>query len=390
MRTPLIAGIDPGTTLGYAVIDLFGKLLVASSSRTMRRGELIDKLTMYGTPVLIGTDKHHIPQLVQEVAAKFGANIFHPPQDLQREEKRQITKEYHYTNDHERDAHACALAAYQKHRQLFLKAETVLKKIHKIHLEIPVKAALIKNPYLSIRLAIEILETKSGSDRSRLERIANRKQTVEDIRYLYDKQKEMDDHNLVLQDQIERLRDQVRILSSELGVHRKKSAKNELVLLREKKLTNKDQTIAYLNDVHKKDVQTIQQYKQQNTALHRILMEKDEYVIIPHLPTLGSGVWHNLEKGSIIFINDPTIVSQQTIDLLREKVEIIIHRVPISAKLRNTLPFHFISAAQLTVIDLSKMVCIPKRELEREKKKLKFLEVALREFEEERERSKKI
>src|SRR3989344_6928155 len=109
---PLIVGMDPGTTLGYAFLDMDGRLLETGSAKQFPIHLLIRKAMDAGTPLFVGTDKRNVPSAVQEFAAKTGARIMAPAEDLKVQEKKIWTKEHRLRNDHERDALAAALFAY--------------------------------------------------------------------------------------------------------------------------------------------------------------------------------------------------------------------------------------------------------------------------------------
>jgi len=57
----LIAGIDPGTTVGYAFLDINGKPIKTGSSRELTFDTLIAKTTKLGRVVVVGTDKAKAP-----------------------------------------------------------------------------------------------------------------------------------------------------------------------------------------------------------------------------------------------------------------------------------------------------------------------------------------
>ncbi len=140
MRTPLIVGLDPGTTVGFATLDLDGNLKLVSSSRVMNEATVIEAIVEQGKPVIVATDKHVTPQFVSEVATKVGAVVFSPDNDLLREEKRKVTDSFFLktghtvTNDHEMDALASALFAFQSYSALFKKIDRVLHESQKTEL----------------------------------------------------------------------------------------------------------------------------------------------------------------------------------------------------------------------------------------------------------------
>ncbi|MCL2460995.1 MAG: DUF460 domain-containing protein, partial [Euryarchaeota archaeon] len=109
----VIVGIDPGTTLGIAILDLSGTLLTLHSSRQMGLSDAIAYITSVGRPIVIASDVHPMPFSVEKIRRSFNAVAYTPNHDLSVEAKYALTKEDVYTNDHERDALSAARAAYQ-------------------------------------------------------------------------------------------------------------------------------------------------------------------------------------------------------------------------------------------------------------------------------------
>jgi len=56
-RPLLILGIDPGTTLGYAALDINGNIIEISSSKLLNLNSLISKINNLGTSIIVGCDK---------------------------------------------------------------------------------------------------------------------------------------------------------------------------------------------------------------------------------------------------------------------------------------------------------------------------------------------
>ena len=124
MRELLIAGIDPGTTVGYAIIDTNGNVLKLRSSKQLELNSLIEEIVMHGSVLAIGTDKGKVPGLIEKAAARTGARVILPKEDLQVSEKDEITHGWKTANSHEKDALAAALFA---HKEL----EPLLQRIRK-------------------------------------------------------------------------------------------------------------------------------------------------------------------------------------------------------------------------------------------------------------------
>jgi len=82
---PTILGIDPGTTTGYAVLDVTGNLLKKGSAKNISMGSLISKVIRSGNPIIIGCDKKTTPWFVEKMAAQLGAKVIYPAKDLLKE-----------------------------------------------------------------------------------------------------------------------------------------------------------------------------------------------------------------------------------------------------------------------------------------------------------------
>ncbi len=107
----LIVGIDPGNTVGLAVFDLNRKLVLAASEKEAGVERIVERLRALGRPCLFACDVSSPHGLALELAAKFNARVFCPEKNLTGEEKRALTKNFHFENEHEMDALASALKA---------------------------------------------------------------------------------------------------------------------------------------------------------------------------------------------------------------------------------------------------------------------------------------
>ena len=115
MKQLLIIGIDPGTTLGYSIIDLEGNILEINSEKELSINTLISRIINYGKPIAIGCDVCPAPKAVETVATKFGAKLIEPDKDLLVKEKDELTSEFKkdYSNAHQKDSLASALYAHE-------------------------------------------------------------------------------------------------------------------------------------------------------------------------------------------------------------------------------------------------------------------------------------
>lgn len=119
-----IVGVDPGTTSGWAVLDLEGEVIATGSSRSLGTDALLDRVLVHGSPVVVATDVSPPPEAVEKVARAVDAELWCPERSLKVREKLELTGEFEVENDHEGDALASALKAYAAHRNLLERIET--------------------------------------------------------------------------------------------------------------------------------------------------------------------------------------------------------------------------------------------------------------------------
>lgn len=112
MEKQLIVGIDPGTSVGLACLDIDGNVLKLMSARNLGVEDLITQIATAGKAVVVATDKTIAPPAVVKVSSILGARLFSPDFDLPVEKKRELASRAETTNGHERDALAAAVYAY--------------------------------------------------------------------------------------------------------------------------------------------------------------------------------------------------------------------------------------------------------------------------------------
>ncbi|NPE30375.1 DUF460 domain-containing protein [Methanococcoides sp. SA1] len=122
-RRPTIVGIDPGTTVGIAILSFNGELLLLKSIRGISHDEVVKLIAEYGKPAVIGTDVTPTPGSVDRIRRSFNAVISVPSTEISSEEKIALGRPYGYSNDHERDSLAAALYAYRNYKSMFSRVE---------------------------------------------------------------------------------------------------------------------------------------------------------------------------------------------------------------------------------------------------------------------------
>lgn len=118
-RDRVIVGIDPGTNTAVGIVDLDGSVLDVWSSRTSDAGELIEWIVDRGRPLIVAADVETMPSTVEQVRRSFDGMGWTPEENLPVDEKLHRCREHDVANDHERDALAAALFAFDAHDDLF-------------------------------------------------------------------------------------------------------------------------------------------------------------------------------------------------------------------------------------------------------------------------------
>jgi len=114
-RDHVLVGVDPGTTTAVAIVSLDGSVLDAYSTRTDDTAAVTEWIVERGRPVVVAADVTPMPTTVEKLRRSFDAAGWVPDSDLPVDEKQHRTRELAYDNDHERDALAAALSAYDDH-----------------------------------------------------------------------------------------------------------------------------------------------------------------------------------------------------------------------------------------------------------------------------------
>ncbi len=162
-RKYTFVGIDPGTTVGVAIIDLDGKPIEVFSSKNYSFSDMIERIISRGKPLIVASDVTPTPSTVKRISRIFSSPVHELAESLSTEEKVALTKGkgYKYNNVHERDALAACVNAFQRYK----------KKLSQVHRKTPpsvdveeVKVMVIKG--VSISDAIDrLIRAKEDKER---------------------------------------------------------------------------------------------------------------------------------------------------------------------------------------------------------------------------------
>jgi|Deesub1362A_J573_1020465.scaffolds.fasta_scaffold00363_26 hypothetical protein len=246
-----IVGVDPGTTTAVAVLDLNGRLLGVKSKKNWSTGEVIDYITSFGKPVVVATDRKNPPEFVAKLKASFQAVLYAPKEDMSVEKKKSmVSGACGALNDHERDAVAAAMEAYNSYKNKLMNVE---KRIPSGFDADEIKAGIIRGFPLK-----ELISEK----KEKVEKVEKRvldEGAKKELQKKEERIRELEEENRVLrkiiqelESEVERLKSKIVSLSREehIRVRREnyvRSLESEVSELR-KALKQKDEEIATLKE----------------------------------------------------------------------------------------------------------------------------------------------
>ncbi len=378
----LIVGLDPGATVGYAVIDCAGNCVVVGSSKMLDLDLVVARIAPLGRVLFVGTDKAKVPDFVERFATKLGAHVIHPRQDLLREEKKTFvdTASVFLKNDHEVDAFACALFAQKQVQPLLLRIERFCKETQQEQIREKVLELVVKKK-VSIHAAAAVLQEKQRvqepprvSWRSERESIVEVKRRFESLRDAYEQ---------VLEEN-QALKNSAQMAEKRLFAYqcRKKEGKP-----RDKLLEEKERRIVSLSGELRKKHDQVVFYQQKVDELYQLLARVQDLVILKRVKNLGLQEVKcrmqqlYIREGDVVLVDDADQCSEQGVSMLKSKVGIIVAK---KCAMRNVLPFVVIPATKLSVQENRSFGFVAKQDFEREKNAVTVLQKIIEEYQEER------
>lgn len=165
----VILGIDPGVITGIAILDLRLEKIIIRSERNFSRNDIINFVLSFGEPIIVACDVANPPKAVRKMASVFGAKLIFPRKNLDRKRKDKIIKRFskYVKNNHERDALASSLFAYNKIIHIIKKVEKIVsdeKTIEMIVAKIIKEKRIgnIKQVFMRIKNSEDIENLRNG------------------------------------------------------------------------------------------------------------------------------------------------------------------------------------------------------------------------------------
>lgn len=370
IRKPLVVvGIDPGTTLGYAILDLKGNVLRLGSERGGSLKRLLEESTYHGIPIISSTDKMKCPELVHQFCAKTGSRLVAPPADLTLREKRALADDGITNNSHELDALSAARFALKKYSAMFAKVDKALLGRDDERFSEEVKRLLIKKDGLGISEALDIIKEREYM------RSANKSKDIgaeddefspskEDylklrvrLRKLEDDYRRLKQSQSSLLEEIERdeadNRNEGEVGKTDFG----KRKLNRLLRLRARRIRELERRLskeAEINAMLKKFISELgpmQLAKKLDNLTYDEFLRKDRLL--------------KIHEGDVLLVEDAESHSKKTLDALKGRVGIILYRGRLTSDIKKSRDFIFLDASKLRISEVDEFALVGRQELER-------------------------
>lgn len=374
----LIVGIDPGITTGYAILDIDGNFIHSNSSKQLDLNILISEIVSFGKIVLVGTDKSKVPNLVGAFATKFGATVLSPRNDLTIEEKRAMTKNFQLKDEHQSDALSSALSAYRQAKPLLDRIDRFAFESEKEGIKSKLKEMVITKR-MSIKNAVAMIEKKEEEGRTAAKAVVGENPKKMDFQKLYGKLRRYESEIKILRKYNSKLREEIEALEKQAGKKETREEKSKAPDFRERR-------IFFLQNLLKSRAKDRERLELLIKKYNSILSNINGFCILKKLDTLGLREFSfknkalDIKRNDILLVGDPNIVSSEVVDLLKEKVFIIIHKKRLSKKIGQNLPFVFLDAGSLRIDEDRYFGFVDKKHFESEKNKIDWAKKIIEDY----------
>ncbi|HIH48124.1 DUF460 domain-containing protein [Candidatus Woesearchaeota archaeon] len=330
-REPIIVGVDPGTTLAYAVFSLSGEILVLYSSKEFGLNSLIARLYSHGRPVIIGTDKKIAPHFIEKLRMKTGAKLSCPEEDIKVAEKVALSRDQITRNDHERDAYIAGLFAYKLACPRITKIKKYLAREGKEALFADVARIVLPSDFISIKMALEMLEKPTSTTPVLIRETSQEKPDLPpELTKLHGHIKRLEQENKLLYSTINDLRQEIKAFESQT---KRLTAKinsfdparkaRDLLSKKEQRIIGLDTAASLLKNKAADQERTIK-------SMAEFIRFARDKIIIHSVPNLSKFSSVTLKKGDFLLVENPTVFSAEILETLaKDDITLIIKgRVP--------------------------------------------------------------
>ncbi len=371
-RIPVIVGIDPGTTTGYAVLDVSGNPLELNSFKEFGLNDLVRKISSLGVPIIAGTDKHKIPEFLSQFSRKTGSKICSPSKDMKVDFKRDITSSYAFQNDHERDALAGALEAYRSYSSVLSRITRFAVSQHKREILLLLTQLVIKED-IPIRIAAQLLEEKDTETLIVKSAIKERSFTKKDFLHLYNQLKITKKASLHLKKQNHQLKKENEKQRLTIAKLEKKNAKKQSYDSKriDTLFSHKEKRYTELRKSLKATHEQVSGLKDGVLQHQRLLIKLSNSYLLKRLRNLSNSEYEKKKSAlgivpnDMLFVDDVGIYSKRVLEELEDKVTIIVTCRKPRSDLIASFPFVIVFAKPSDLMQVGDFSLIKKTLVDR-------------------------
>ena len=368
-KEPLIVGIDPGITTAYAVLDTKGSLIKLKSSKKLNLSTVINEiLQIDGKIIAVGSDVKYPPHYITKFCSAFNAKLILPKEDMKVGFKERITSDFKTNDDHQRDALAAAVFAFNELKPLMQKVELSLKEKGEEHLVNEVKGLVVSG--LSITDSLEKLQKKDSVP-----------QVKKRIRQKVKRSKLIFEENLILKEKNHSMSEEIAFLRSKL-YHVERARNTDIESRIREVIDFKDRKIASLKRSFEDNQKLVSLLKSDISRLKSILLNLDGKHILRRYKILSKDIINSMKEKEMLYIDDPISISQAILDHLKDTGVRIVSKNKPSKDLDQAGLFIDVSDVEIEM--LGDFVIIPKEGLERKRNENEILYKIISEYKESR------
>ncbi len=387
---PVILGIDPGSTVAVAAIDINGNLVEVHSSKNLSLEDLVRYVSKFKRILICSVDVNPAPRIVEKLSSILNTILFVPNDSMSVEEKIRIVDETYgkkcYSNNHERDAIAAALKAYKYYKN---KIKNILNKIMEFDeekkyeiLERVLKGEVLENimkEYKSDTQTKDFMEKNVPSNNTRK---PNLEKYIEEIRRLkYDVE--------ILKRENEELKEIIRMKNMEIEKLKSKieEMKTEIYkkILLEEEIRKRDKIIKELvdelNREKKEKEELIKKLKKEELKIDK---ENFEEVFV-----IENFAWNSMDeirdkRNVVIYVKNSSgggrKIAQELLEL--KPIAIIAKKSKMSHIMKEMLNEVLIDEDEIEIIKINDKYYVDKDELKKllEKKRKENLEKIINQY----------
>ncbi len=315
----LIVGLDPGMTVGLAIIDLKGNVLKVNSKREFSTSAIIRAISEFGKAVIVAADVKPIPGLVEKIGRTLGAVIVSPEQaETSVSEKRQRTEQYRdfCKTSHDRDSLFAALSALDKISHSLQRTEKVIlerypqytSSIEEIKRQV-ILGQSIEGVVNQLDQQYNIQETidESLHTESKEELMEKLKSRLEIIQKKDDKIQQLQGEITFYQERLVETERKKELFFEKLNkLKRKQSQKID----KDRKIFEKNKEINRLKESNKEKERKFKELNLQVSFLQRVkaIWERGDTILLKSLSKFVDQEIDNLEKSIGISTNDVILI----------------------------------------------------------------------------------